>query len=367
MTCVPKMNKITLYLKDDYDVDVLYNKDFHDDNGGWESKSVSLSRGYGKTLWNGHKFTLTVAKEIKKVSNIDIYHKSPDKLYNYHVLKSAIQKAVRRCKVKEAILLSLQTICQNCNAFIRRISIIMIEDSIIHKGLPFIIWTMIAMTKGYKLTIDDVYQLLLIVSDIASVKYRDQFKSGYDYVYVNPLLDKDGNLVNKNKYLLALILRGNYGGMKNDISMIEKFILQWDHRFKDCTHKDIFRHYKDVHNNNKFIRELIVNKPYLTKSCLLRDAKDFHCYPSMLTDVVEKYPKYGTFDIKKTIWYFRSGLYTKVYINTKYNPSIIINNKKKNKDKYINSPSAKRGKLRNINTWIEIKKYWDELVDSYSF
>jgi hypothetical protein len=81
----------------------------------------------------------------------------PEIKYNIHVLKSAIQKATRRRMVHETILLCYQLMSQNFNKFIRRISMIMIEDSIVHKQLPFIIWCMVAITKNFIPTKYDIY------------------------------------------------------------------------------------------------------------------------------------------------------------------------------------------------------------------
>jgi len=59
--------------------------------------------------------------------------------------------------------------------FLRRLSIIIIEDAILHPLYPVVVWLVIACSKGYIPTIFHVNTLLQIVSDIASVKVLDNF------------------------------------------------------------------------------------------------------------------------------------------------------------------------------------------------
>ena len=174
-------NKISLVLDKSYNVKVKFNS-IYDQDIYWESKKINLFRGYGKKLWYNNKYELTVIRNKKDI-NKPFKHDNIERYYSFPVLKSTIQKAVRRNMVKESLLLSLQSIIQNVNGFVRRLSIIMIEDAIINEDLPFIIWCMIAITKGYKLTFKDIYQLLCIVYKISAVKYKDQFQCT-DYKYI---------------------------------------------------------------------------------------------------------------------------------------------------------------------------------------
>ena len=130
-------------------------------------------------------------------------------------LKSHLQKCVRRHENKLAVRSSLELIKIDQNDFIRRLPIIMIEDSNIFSTLPSIIWFMVAISKGYKLTDMDVKWLLGCVRNISKCKS----KLNYNNLKEPALLESNNNIFNN-----CILLRINYGGMKGDMTMLRKTI-----------------------------------------------------------------------------------------------------------------------------------------------
>ena len=101
------------------------------------------------------------------------------------------------------------------NDFIRRLAIIMIEDSDI-----FLLFTYHNMVYGcdikkYQLTISDVEYLLGCVRSIT----KCSTKFNYDNIEEAIVLESNDNIYNN-----CLLLRINYGGMKGDMVMLKKAV-----------------------------------------------------------------------------------------------------------------------------------------------
>jgi hypothetical protein len=56
---------------------------------------------------------------------------------------------------------------------LRRLPIICFEDTALHPALPVIVWLMIAVTKGYRPPASLIHVVLLIIADIAGCAYKD--------------------------------------------------------------------------------------------------------------------------------------------------------------------------------------------------
>ena len=94
-------------------------------------------------------------KTITLYGNFTEFPKKIDKTIlkynNIELLKSNLQKGIRRQNVKVSVLTARHLLDIDELAFLRRISIITIEDVEINNQFPIIIWLMIACSNKYKL------------------------------------------------------------------------------------------------------------------------------------------------------------------------------------------------------------------------
>lgn len=81
------------------------------------------------------------------------------------------QQTVNACRC------ALQLLVDNSADFLRRASIICLEDALLHPSLPVLVWLMCAHAKGYVLGTDAARACLHIMYQLASVRLRDAYPS----------------------------------------------------------------------------------------------------------------------------------------------------------------------------------------------
>ena len=197
---------------------------------------------------------------LKNNNNSNIFEIKGSKWNNVNFLKSHLQKCIRLNKPKLAVKTSFELINLDSTEFLRRLPIIMIEDSDLFSFFPTIIWFMVVVTKGYKLKDDDVYWLLKCVKKIA--KCKSKFNSNLE----EPEILKDNNNIFNN----CLLLRINYGGMKGDLSMLKKITT-------------IINDYKIIKSKIK-LKNKKSYKSLKLDDCLVT-GMDFHVNPRILYDI----------------------------------------------------------------------------------
>jgi len=91
------------------------------------------------------------------------------------LLKSALQKNVRLSRAEEATRVASQLIQMgHLEDLLRRIVIIVFEDAILHPtGVVMVVWLMMAVTRGFKPDMHLVSDVLQVVHDVASTKWKD--------------------------------------------------------------------------------------------------------------------------------------------------------------------------------------------------
>jgi len=91
-------------------------------------------------------------------------------------LKSSLQKNVRLMRPTAAMRVALHMIRSDFSQFIRRLSIIVLEDSILHPDLPFLCWLMMACsTPHFICSAELVDECLRIVYEVSTCKIRYGF------------------------------------------------------------------------------------------------------------------------------------------------------------------------------------------------
>ena len=210
-------------------------------------------------------------------------------------LKSHLQKCIRRKIKNKSIKTAYTLICKNFNEFIRRISIIMLEDCHLHYSFSYLIWIMVAYPE-YQLTEDDINYLLKIIENLVSIEYKDPpQKKEYS-------MFKNISQINKlNSKFMSLIysigLRRSFGGMNGDMQVLSYFIEKWCYRFKNGKNlnSEVFR---KINLNKKFI----LNDKLFLRDNINYSAIDFHCFPGILSYLNVVYPEGDEDLFKKLIW-----------------------------------------------------------------
>lgn len=62
----------------------------------------------------------------------------------------------------------------NAGEFLRRVSIICLEDAVLHPDMPLLVWLMCAQAKGYTMGATAASACLQIVYQLASMPVRDR-------------------------------------------------------------------------------------------------------------------------------------------------------------------------------------------------
>ena len=205
------------------------------------------------------------------------------------LLKSNIQKCVRR-KIHDKAMKSAYQLMNivsdkgkeiGMSNFLRRLSIISLEDTVVISAIQTVIWFMVAHSKGYTLDEKQKRYLLGVLYILIDNKTfsRMQWKStNKDIVY--------------NDFVKSLTVRKAYGGMKGDINMID----------------DAIKHYSYNKPANIPIVRMKVTDLSFNKDDIELSAVDFHCYPHIISRLVILFPEYSEEHLKQVIWDESSGV-----------------------------------------------------------
>ena len=207
--------------------------------------------------------------------------------YCIPLLKSNLQKAVRRCENKIAIQSSLAILQKEPMELLRRLPIIYIEDVCLMDSFPITVWLMMA-DKDYRMTTTDIDIILNIVNSLCNCREYFDFRSNDNiYNFSHEMLQ---DYENYNE-LLSIYYRSEYGGMKGDMQMLKTSI---DHYINNPmeSQKTVFNSI----NYDKLNGELEI----------LVEAIDFHPFPQML-NTIAKLTDIDKEIIKKCIWFVESG------------------------------------------------------------
>ncbi|GFR48217.1 hypothetical protein Agub_g10077, partial [Astrephomene gubernaculifera] len=131
---------------------------------------------------------------------------------------------------------------------LRRLSVVCVEDAILHPGLPLVVWLMAAEPKGYNLGASHVSALLRVVYQLAMVQVRDGLPDPWDgggaaegagapaAAASGPAtlaeVDELGLPPAEGCLVKCLVMRAGYGGMACDVRMLRGFAGYWAARFR---------------------------------------------------------------------------------------------------------------------------------------
>ena len=258
----------------------------------WNSKkNWKVTYSYEKELSDDYYITRVKLRKTKSV--IHIYGKIKDNykniiksnkiskiISNKSLLKSNIQKCVRRNLPQQAVISALNLINIDFLTFIRRLIIITIEDVGITNNLNLLVWLMMAY-PNFELNNEIIQYLLLTVYSLCKYPFKiipDSNRGELDWENIN---------IN-NDYAVGLLIRSEYGGMKGDIALINKFI----------NSNNVFNEIINVSTKNLVIIRNI------QKNDIIKPSIDFHCFPKIIDYILDKINhKYSREILVKTIWF----------------------------------------------------------------
>ena len=205
--------------------------------------------------------------------------------YSVPLLKSNLQKAIRRGENAIAIKTCLAILQKEPIELLRRLPIIFIEDVCLMDSYTIIVWLMMADKDYGKPSNEDIDIILNIVNSLCNC--RDCFnyrKNDKGYLYSHDMLKE-------NDQLLAVYYRSEYGGMKGDIQMLKVAIEYYKLNSSEIK--------KTEFNSIDYSR---INGEIE----ILAEAVDFHPFPHMLY-ILNKLTNIDKEIIKMCIWFAESG------------------------------------------------------------
>jgi len=215
------------------------------------------------------------------------------------LLKSQLQKSIRRQMIDLSVNIAYQFINLDFNEFLRRILIITLEDVMLDIYYPVISWMLIAYSKNkWKPTREMIEWLLNYVRFLCINNYKENYKHMDIYNMSIPSF----KCSMYNSLIYSMEIRKSFGGMTNDIKMINWFIHIWKERFTNnnlytlnSSKINDYIEYFEESNSKKYLLLIIPEN-------MLNEGVDFHNYPKLLNILHSIYYDYTKEDIKRAIW-----------------------------------------------------------------
>jgi hypothetical protein len=248
----------------------------------------------GKIMWKdyGEMITVCCPCHEEQETCLDRSKLGSFSTSDLPLLKSLLQKCVRRGLVDQALQTALQILLIDPQTLLRRLCVIMIEDVILHVSFNTLMWLIASYSKGYKLTSSHIQWILGLVKYMCLekkthiVRFDPRDKQPSDRQIIRNLVK---NRSVKNDLLFTVMFRVAYGGMKVDSEMFRQCVL-------------------DQINLNNLIEsepfQLIKPKTIgtLQRDQILLNSVDFHCYRQILNKLHQIFPQYSIGDLQECLW-----------------------------------------------------------------
>lgn len=236
------------------------------------------------------------------------YKLPKEKIYkNIPYLKSHLQKCIRKQNDILAIPTCYHFLKLDLNELLRRLPIIMIEDTFLHESFTTLIWLMIVIsTKKFKMKryiyewILGVVYLLCIINEKECVNKEDSKNNISTNIIPNIELLNNYNDLTENQIslLYSMHMRISYGGLKGDTEMINSFLHSWEYRFRNNSHNISKIEIRPI---TLYVKELSIEEWDLS-------AIDFHCNSKFLEYISKKYDHIDINKLKNIIWNHSSSI-----------------------------------------------------------
>lgn len=258
--------------------------------------TTSLTPPSAKPICSYHPFR---NKKIT-ISFYDQREKSRSKLFTdfepinsrmINLLKSNLQKCVRRRKISEGLRSAYQLVRANPKETFRRWLVICVEDAVCCEYFPALTWITIALHYGYDLQMNDLH---LFISSVSSILSDDRCD---DIDMSTPVSAPEISKFDKYPPIVqSLLVRASLGGMKGDMNMLINSAKLWfesnDFDIMSTKHKCLDKDMMDI--------------GAIEPSDILPESNDFHVSKKNL-DIYNRY-EYSDEEMRKAIWYHSSGI-----------------------------------------------------------
>jgi hypothetical protein len=215
-----------------------------------------------------------------------------------NLLKSMLQKCVRRQLDQLAVRTAAELIHRDPNVFLRRLGIIMVEDVGLREEYSVVVWLTGAVSKGFVLQEKHVTWLLRLVESICHdsrppIEWNcgncgtSDAKLDYTTLLSSRATAGSGHM----DLVYSLLLRASYGGMACDRTMLQEVA-----RLVICPEIEI-----DVWHDDQ-LNILPMEVPRLMASDLLIEAADFHCCPGLISTIQAQCSGWTRDRIQSAIW-----------------------------------------------------------------
>ena len=243
--------------------------------------------------------------------------------YSGPVLKSALQKAVRRNRPDLAACCLKSLVLADVRAATRRLPVILIEDTFLHPGFDRMIELKKAASRKAGLTVDQAEWLMRVAAAAAALDVRDA------PTRIHPLRGSPVGVLTRLSpsqaaLVRALLYRASVGGMADDRAMLRDFAGIWFQRFvsREWSIDRLEAFWSQAWAEaQRFIWESVA--PAGPES-ILPQAIDFHCAPvigwllakpEVHRLVSEMFPRRSPEGVlRAVIWRTRAGLSVKTMI-----------------------------------------------------
>jgi hypothetical protein len=243
------------------------------------------------------------------------------------LLKSNLQKCIRRQLKERAMRTARLLMDLDMSLFMRRLSIIMLEDVVLHECFPILLWLTAAVSKGFIPPTPMMEWLMGVVEWMCSEGREDYWTHSIDNT--TPLLStKEHKIMYKRvdghssrDMIYSLFLRQAYGALPGDQAMIT--------HFASLVESGV------IIPSTTPIKRIDLGKiTPLPLGQVEPCSADFHCFPQVVATLFrEKKQVYTEQQIKNAIWHHSS----------RYNKRVIL-------------PEEEKRKLANLLTiWQSIK------------
>ncbi len=242
---------------------------------------------------------LKVATLAHGIVLVKILHKNNDEYdiphymkntENLSILKSNLQKAIRRKEKMIALSTAMKMITNGTIIeLLRRLSIITIEDVVINKYFPIIVWYFAALSSNKSEIVLTNKDVVFIYSYVGLLCDTDEISHNNIDTEIRPFLLCD---IWTNVYSISSYIRIQYGGFSVEIELLNK-IISLDNNLTICE------------DNMKML------EPFSSEIEILDSAIDFHCFPKMPSKILSKIDKMHNFtesQIREYIWVFDSNI-----------------------------------------------------------
>jgi hypothetical protein len=218
------------------------------------------------------------------------------KIFSISLLKSALQKAVRRNEKEKAVRCAKSLIELDEYQILRRLPVIILEDGLLHPNFAKIIEILKRESKkfGKRMTEEEKDMIIQTVAEVAECEWRDNWVDEDEGVIENQeeleaeefLLAGNWEKINElpkeeKELVLAIKYRASIGGMKGDVVMLNHYANLWAKRFikREWTIEKLKSYFKPSNLKFEEVKGAEIEDIPLT-------AVDMHCSP--LLDILLK-------------------------------------------------------------------------------